>query len=117
MVGHTIALAPNNVQSTYFSKAAGVARFAYNWALSEWKRQYEEYKNGTLDRAPSQVALRRQLNAIKKSAFPWMGEVTKNAPQMAIIHLGEAFKKFFAGTARYPKYKKKGLHDLSLIHI
>ena len=111
MVGHTIALNPNNKQKTYFSRASGVARFAYNWGLSEWTRQYEEYKNGTLDRAPSQVALRRQLNAIKKSAFPWMGEVTKNAPQMAIIHLGEAFRKFFAGTARYPRYKKKGLHD------
>lgn len=111
MVGHTIALNPNNKQKTYFSRASGVARFAYNWGLSEWKRQYEEYKNGTLDCAPSQMALRRQLNAIKKSAFPWMGEVTKNAPQMALIHLGEAFKRFFAGTARYPRYRKKGLHD------
>ncbi len=41
-----------------------------------------------------------------------MLEVTKNAPQMAIIQLGEAFKNFFAGRASYPQFKKKGKsHD------
>jgi len=55
--------------------------------------------------------LRRQLNAVKREQFPWMMEVTKNAPQMAIIQLGEAFKNFFAGRAKYPKFRKKGVHD------
>jgi putative transposase len=60
---------------------------------------------------PSQLALRRQLNAIKRDQFPWMLEVTKCAPQMAIIQLGDAFQSFFAGRARHPKFRKKGLHD------
>ena len=38
---YKIALDPNDVQATYFAKAAGTARFAYNWALAEWRRQYE----------------------------------------------------------------------------
>ncbi len=54
------------------------------------------------------MSLRRGLNAIKKEAFPWMLEVTKNAPQMAIIQLGAAFQNFFAGRAKYPTFKKKG---------
>ena len=41
IIAHKIALDPNNVQATYFARAAGTARFAYNWALAEWKRQYE----------------------------------------------------------------------------
>jgi len=32
--------------------------------------------------------LRRTLNAMKHDQFPWMLEVTKNAPRMAIIHMG-----------------------------
>lgn len=40
-----------------------------------------------------------------------MLEVTKNAPQMAIIQLGAAFQNFFAGRAKYPKFRKKGVHD------
>jgi putative transposase len=111
ILAHKIALDPNNVQATYFAKAAGTARFAYNWALAEWKRQYEACQADPTLPKPSQAALRRQLNAIKREQFPWMLEVTKCAPQMAIIQLGDAFKNFFAGRARYPQFRKKGVHD------
>ena len=84
LIAHKIALDPNNVQATYFAKAAGTARFAYNWALAEWQRQYEAWKQDNSLPKPSQAALRRQLNAIKREQFPWMLEVTKCAPQMAI---------------------------------
>jgi putative transposase len=111
LIAHKIALNPNNVQATYFARAAGTARFAYNWALAEWQRQYDACKLDTALPKPSQMALRRQLNSIKAEQFPWMLDVTKNAPQMAIIQLGVAFKNFFAGRAKYPKFKKKGVHD------
>lgn len=105
LISHKIEISPNNKQKTYFAKACGIARFAYNWALNEWKNQY---RNGL---KPNETALRRQLNSIKKAQFPWMYEVTKNAPQMAIIHLGTAFQRFFKGISEYPQPKKKGFHD------
>jgi len=111
LITHKIALAPNNKEATYFSRAAGVARFAYNWGLSEWNRQYEAHKMDTTLPKPSQLALRRELNSIKREQFPWMLEVTKNAPQMAIIQLGQAFKNFFAKRTSYPRFRKKGVHD------
>ena len=108
---HKIALDPNNAQATHFARACGVARFAYNWALAEWTRQYEAWKADNSLPRPNQMALRRQLNAIKRSEFPWMLEVTKCAPQLAIMQLGEAFRNFFALRAKYPKFRKKGIHD------
>ena len=111
LMAHRIALDLNNVQATYMARAAGTARFAYNWALAEWQRQHEAWKLDHSQPKPSQMSLRRQLNAIKREQFPWMLEVTKNAPQMAIIQLGNAFRNFFAGRARYPKFRKKGVHD------
>jgi putative transposase len=111
LIAHKIALDPNNAQATYFARAAGTARFAYNWALAEWKRQYEAHKADATQPKPSQAALRRQLNAVKREQFPWMLEVTKNAPQMAIIQLGQAFQNFFSGRTRYPQFRKKGVHD------
>jgi len=62
LIAYKIALIPNNKQATYFFKASGVARFAYNWALAEWQKQYGI---GNTKVKPSQAAFRRQLNAIK----------------------------------------------------
>ena len=75
ILAHRIALDPNDVQRTYFAKACGVGRFAYNWALAEWERQC------TAGEKLNEGALRRQLNAIKREQFPWMLEVTKCAVQ------------------------------------
>jgi putative transposase len=105
MLAHKIELNLNNKQRTYCAKAAGVARFAYNWALDEWHKAY------VAGLKPSDPSLRRKLNSIKRTEFPWMLEVSKNAPQMAIIQLGQAFKNFFAKRAAYPRFRKKGIHD------
>lgn len=106
---HKIQLDPTNVQATGLLRAAGCARFAYNWALARWNEQYQARLVDPSLPAPSQVALRRELNSIKHEAFPWMLESTKCAPQEAIIALGVAFKNFFAGRADRPSFKKKGV--------
>jgi putative transposase len=109
---HKIALDPNDRQATALAKAAGCARFAYNWALARWNEQYEAHQaDPEGSPKPNQLALRRELNAIKRERFPWMLEVTKCAPQEAIINLGRAFANFFAGRAGRPTFKKRGMHD------
>jgi putative transposase len=111
LTAHRIALDPNNVQRTHFAKAAGVARFAYNWALAEWKKMYEAWRADNSLPRPDQMLLRRRLNAVKRAEFPWMLDVTKCAPQLAITQLGAAFQNFFAKRAKYPTFRKKGGHD------
>ena len=41
LLAHKTALDPNRAQRLYFARAAGVARFDYNWALGEWQPQYK----------------------------------------------------------------------------
>lgn len=105
ILSHKIRLKPNKEQAVYFVKAAGVARFAYNWGLSQWKSQYDSGQK------VSEWALRKQLNSIKRDEFPWMMEVTKCAPQQAIMNLGVAFKNFFKTGFGYPQFHKKSIHD------
>src|ERR1700729_1513978 len=102
---HKIELNPNNKQVTYFTKACGIARFSYNWALNEWQKQYAAGDKS------SEISLRKQLNAMKAEQFPWMLEVTKVAPQQAIKNLGQAFNRFFKKQGDYPRFKKRGIHD------
>ncbi|MBF0118629.1 MAG: transposase [Desulfobacterales bacterium] len=105
MLSHKIKLDPKKKQIEYFSKACGTARFTYNWGLAEWKRQYEEGLN------PSGFGLKKEFNAIKEEKFNWVYEVTKYACQQPFINLQTAFNNFFSGTAKYPQFKKKGIHD------
>jgi putative transposase len=105
LLAHKIELKTNNKQATYCAKASGVARKAYNWALDEWQKEYQAGGK------PSEAALRRKLNSIKREKYPYMLEVTKNAPQMAIIQLGQAFQNFFAKRTAYPQFRKKWIND------
>lgn len=105
ILSHKIALDPNLAQRKYCAQGAGTARFAWNWALHEWKAAYEAGEKVT------EGGLRKKLNAIKRQEFPWMLEVTKVAPQHAIECLGIAFQRFFAGMSSYPQPKKKGRKD------
>ena len=109
---HKIRLYPNNRQSTYLARCCGVARFAYNWGLAKWNEQYDAHKSTPDEVAsPNQYNLRKELNAVKHEQFPWMLEVTKYAPQQALINLGRAFEKFFAKNGKHPQFKRKGDRD------
>lgn len=89
----------------YFRQACGTSRFAYNWGLEEWKKQYEAGKK------PTAFQIKKTFNAIKPIDLPWVFNVTKCAPEPAFAHLGNAFKRFFKGLGKYPRFKKKGQHD------
>lgn len=104
-ISHKIELTPNNKQKTYFRKAFGCARLAYNWGLAEWQRRYKEGEK------VDAYGLKKAFNAIKKDEYPFVLEVTKYATQQPFINLGKAFKKFFEdlkkGVVSYPQFKKR----------
>lgn len=104
-ISHKIELTPNNKQKTYFRKAFGCARLAYNWGLAEWQRRYKEGEK------VDAYGLKKAFNAIKKDEYPFVLEVTKYATQQPFINLGKAFRKFFddlkKGVVSYPQFKKK----------
>lgn len=103
---HKIRLNPTPEQGNYFARAAGTARFTYNWAVAQWQRQSEAGGK------PSALALRTQLNAIKKDQFPWVYDVTKCAVEGAFMDVAVAFKNFFEGRKAgrktgFPRLKSK----------
>jgi putative transposase len=98
---HKIRMKTTAAQEQYFVRCCGVARFTYNWALAEWKRQYEAGEK------PNAFALAKQFNAIKREHFPWAAEVSSLAAATGFRNLDRAFKSFFAKRAKHPKFKSK----------
>jgi putative transposase len=96
---HKIRLNPTPEQAVYFAKAAGTARFVWNWALAEWNRQYEAGEK------PTALKLKKQFNEIRREQFAWTWDVTKNASDQPFLDLGKAFTAFFE---RLKSGKRKG---------
>lgn len=105
IISHKIRIYPNKEQEVFLKKSCGVARFAYNWGLAEWERQYKTGEK------PNYLKLKKQFNGIKKDEFPFVCEVSKCCAEIAFINLGRAYKNFFDRRAKYPRFKKKGIHD------
>jgi len=107
---HKIRLNPTPEQEVYFRKAAGTARFVYNWGLGEVKRALDDGR-----KPESPLELKAHFNAIKREQFPWVYEVTKCAVEGAFRNLGAAlanFRKSKRGERKgkrmgFPKWKSK----------
>ena len=54
------------------------------------------------------MSLKKQLNAIYKVEFPWMGEVHRDAHSQPFANLQKAMQSFFSKKAKHPTFKCKG---------
>ena len=98
-----VMLHPNNKQRTKLFQCFGVSRFAYNWALS---RQQENYKNG--GKFISAFDLEKEFGQLKKlPEYDWLNRYSSVIPLMAIIDACNAYKNFFRGNSKFPKFKSK----------
>jgi putative transposase len=86
---HVIRLNATPEQDTYFRKACGVRRHAFNWALARWKEARSKSERVTIR------GLRAEYNQIKGEQFPWVYETTKCAPEQAFADLGQAFSNYW----------------------
>lgn len=105
ILSHKIRIYPNREQEQFLKKSCGVARFVYNWGLAEWQKLY---KNGE---KPNHLKLKRQFNELKNHEFPFVNEVSCCCYQYAFSNLGKAYKNFFDRRTKFPRFKKKGIHD------
>lgn len=101
-LSHRIAIDPTQAQRRYFERAAGTARFVFNWALAEWNAQYEAGGK------PKASEIKRYFNSVKYERFPWLREIHRDAHSQPFANLHKAFRGFFSGKSKRPKFKKKG---------
>ena len=98
-----VMLIPNNVQQTKLFQYAGASRFAYNWALAREKENYE--KGG---RFIPDTELRKEFTRLRHSEeYAWLLNISNNVTKQAIKDACSAYKNFFKGLQRYPRFKAK----------
>lgn len=98
-----VMLIPNNKQKTKLFQYANTARFAYNWALD---RERENYKNG--GKFISDGDLRKEFTQLKKTdEYAWLNQIDCDVTKQAIKDACNAYKRFFNGYSKFPKFKSR----------
>lgn len=94
---------PTDEQKILLAKHFGCVRFMYNWALHLNQERYasqQKYLNS--------IGLNCSGETVKlKEANPWLYEVNSQSLICAVGHLDRAFNNFFAGRAKFPRFKSK----------
>ena len=91
---HRVALKPTPEQETLFNQHAGYARFAYNWAVAEFKAGLD------VGEWLSERTLRPRWNKVKSMIVPWGLELSQNAAKYTVIDFGQ-------GAAGWGEYRRK----------
>ena len=94
---------PNQEQRQQLAQTFGCCRFVYNWGLRLRTDAYYQHQQKMSYKETS-----NQLTKLKKThEFSWLKDVTAVPLQQALRHLNTSFLNFFAGRAKYPRFKKK----------
>lgn len=94
---------PTDAQRLELAQTFGCTRWVYNWALKLKSFAYYEKQE--------KISYGQTSNALTKlkkdPQFPWLKQVSSVPLQQGLRHLNTAFLNFFAGRAKYPRFKKK----------
>ncbi|WP_237302668.1 RNA-guided endonuclease InsQ/TnpB family protein [Streptomyces sp. S063] len=95
---------PTPAQADQLVKTFGACRWAYNEGLALRDKAWREHRV-SFGHADSCRALTGWRNAEETR---WLQEISSAVLQQALRHLGAAFGRFFQGSGRQPKRKRKG---------
>lgn len=105
---YLIEIKPTTEQITKINKTIGTCRYVYNLYISKNKEMYEkegEFLTG--------YDFSKWLNNVyTKEHDQWIKEVSSKAVKQAIMNGEKAFKQFFKGLSRFPRFKKKKNQDV-----
>ena len=109
---------PTEKQKQKIIRSIGVARFLYNQYISYNIRRYRMYQRGMLDdnqkRFISAYDFDKYVNNKLRKDFPWIAECGSKARKKALMNAETAFKKFFSGKSKFPRFKKKSRQDVKI---
>ncbi|KZB90727.1 transposase [Bacillus sp. VT 712] len=94
---------PTDEQALIMRKTFGCVRFVYNKMLAERIETYESLK----DDKEALKKVKHPTPAKYKKEFEWLKEVDSLALANAQLNLDKAYKAFFKGNAKFPKFKSK----------
>ena len=106
---------PTFEQIQKINKTIGTCRFVYNFYLAHNQEIYEKEKKFI-----SGMDFSKWLNNVylkENPEYKWIKEVSSKSVKQSIMNAERAFKQFFKGKAKFPKFKKKCKSDVKMYFV
>ena len=106
---------PTYEQKQVINRTIGVCRFIYNFYLAHNKEVYESEKCFV-----SGMAFSKWLNnefIPNNSELSWIKDVSSKSVKQSIMNAERAFKSFFKGKSKFPKFKKKNKSNVKMYFV
>lgn len=96
-----VKLYPTNTQAKTLEYMGSLCRHVYNWGLARRQEVYEATGKGlTYNQQSGELTAYKQANR-------WLYDVYADCLQQTLRDLDRAYKNFFEGRTRYPRFKSK----------
>ncbi len=107
--GFKYPIYPSAEQAELLARTFGCCRYVWNKALTESIQEYKAKKDTKLAKpGVSGYDFVNKLTKYKQDTeTSWLNEVSSTALQQTMLHLGQAYTRFFKERKGYPKFKKK----------
>ena len=106
---------PTSEQKQAINRTIGVCRFIYNFYIAHNQEVYESEK-----RFVSGMNFSKWLNnefIPNNSEFSWIKAVSSKSVKQSIMNAERAFKNFFKGKSKFPKFKKKNKSNVKMYFV
>lgn len=100
-------------------QSIGICRFLYNLYLVKNQELYEKFKNGEIEKKQAFMSandfdkyVNNEVKVLEE--FKWISECGSKARKKAIVNAEIAYKRFFKGQGKFPRFKKKKNQDVKM---
>ena len=110
---------PTKEQIEKINQSIGICRWLYNSYLAKNKELYEQYRQGLITKEKAFMSANyfdKYINNEVKilDNFKWINDCGSKARKKAVCNAETAYKRFFKGQSKFPKFKKKNKSDVKL---
>lgn len=107
--GYKYRIYPNATQRSLINRTCGCCRFVFNHFLALRRDEWKSNKKSVTYKDTSRLL----TDMKRREETSWLREVDSMALQESLRDLDKAYQNFFAGRARYPKFKSRKKHQQS----
>ena len=116
---YKVEIKPTLKQMQKINQSIDVCRWLYNEYLATNNQLYVQFKKGLIDKKQafmSAIDFDKHINNEVKilEEYSWINNCGSKARKKAILNAETAYKRFFKGQSKFPRFKKKNKSNVKL---